>query len=273
MVAQTTAASSPPAPWSGAGRIAGPDDVARVLAAVNAAGGRRANTAALLRPVTAVDDLAERAGGAAGYLPVHPLLAPLLPWSGGLRRGATVAATGGMSLLLALLAGAMSTGGCARVVGLPSLGAVAAAEQGVPLQRLALAPHPGPDWPAVAAALLDGLDLLVVPAPTGAVDATVWRMLAARARSRGAVLVSTRTWVGCDLTLTVTRHDWAGLGTGRGRLRGHQMTVRATGRGVAFRPREVTVPVPLAGRDRLPAGERPISGVAGEVAGRAALSA
>jgi hypothetical protein len=98
-------------------------------------------------------------------------------------------------------------------------------------------------------------------------------MLAARARSRGAVLVSTRTWVGCDLTLTVTRHDWAGLGTGRGRLRGHQMTVRATGRGVAFRPREVTVPVPLAGRDRLPAGERPISGVAGEVAGRAALSA
>jgi len=77
MVAQTKAASSPPAPWSGVRRIAGPDDVARVLAAVNAGGARRANTAELLRPVAAVEDLAERAGGAAGHLPVHPLLAPL----------------------------------------------------------------------------------------------------------------------------------------------------------------------------------------------------
>jgi hypothetical protein len=235
-----------------------------VLAAVNAGGARLANTAELRRPVAAVDDLAVRAAGAAGHLPVHPLLAPLLPWSGGLRRGATVAATGGMSLLLALLAGAMSTGGCARVVGLPSLGAVAAAEHGVPLDRLALAPHPGPDWPAVAAALLDGLDLVVVAAPAGGVDATVWRMLGARARSRGAVLLSTRPWMGCDLTLTVTRHDWAGLGTGqhigRGRLRGHQMTVRATGRGAAARPREVTVPVPLPGPGRLPAAPRPVSG-------------
>ena len=77
---------------------------------------------------------------------------------------------------------------------------------------------------------------------------------------RGAVLVTTRPWVGCDLTLSVTRHDWAGLGTGRGRLRWHEMTIRATGRGAAIRPREVTVPVPLAGRDQLPAGERPASG-------------
>jgi hypothetical protein len=111
---------------------------------------------------------------------------------------------------------------------------------------------------------------VVVAAPTGAVDATVWRMLAARARSRGAVLVSTRPWVGCDLTLTITRHDWAGLGTGqhtgRGRLRGHQMTVRATGRGAAVRPREITVPVPLPGPDRLPAAQRPVSGTPAETA-------
>ena len=188
-----------------------------------------------------------------------------------------MAATGGTSLLLALLAGAMSAAGYAGLVGLPRLGAVAAAEHLVPLDQLALAPHPGPDWPAVAAALLDGLDLVVVAAPTGDVDATVWRMLAARARSRGAVLVSTRPWVGCDLTLTVTGHDWAGLGTGqhtgRGRLRGHQMTVRATGRGAAARPREVTVPVPLAGRGQLPAGERPVPVELADAAGRAALSA
>jgi len=120
----------------------------------------------------------------------------------------------------------------------------------------------------VGAALLDGLDLLVVAAPAGDVDATVWRMLAARARSRGAVLVSTRPWVGCDLTLTVTRHDWAGLGTGRGRPRWHEMTVRATGRGTAIRPRDVTVPVPLAGCDRLPAVERPVTDELTAAAGR-----
>lgn len=177
-----------------------------------------------------------------------------------------MAATGGTSLLLALLAGAMSAAGYAGLVGLPRLGAVAAAEHLVPLDQLALAPHPGPDWPAVAAALLDGLDLVVVAAPTGDVDATVWRMLAARARSRGAVLVSTRPWVGCDLTLTVTRHDWAGLGTGRGRLRGHQIAVRATGRGAAARPREITVPVPSPWPDPLPAAQRPVSGTPVETA-------
>jgi hypothetical protein len=176
MVAQPTAASSPPTPWKGARRIAGPDDVARVLAAVNAGGARRANTAALRRPVAAADDLAERAGGAAGHLPAHPLVAPLLPWPGGLRRGATVAVTGGASLLLALLAGAMSTGGWAGVVGLPSLGAVAAPStecrwNGSPLRLIPA--RTGPRW-------LDGLDLVVVAAPAGGVDATVWRMLAGR---------------------------------------------------------------------------------------------
>jgi hypothetical protein len=87
------------------------------------------------------------------------------------------------------------------------------------------------------------------------------------------VLVTTRPWVGCDLTLTVTRHDWVGLGTGRGRPRRHEMTVRTTGRGAAIRPREVTVPVPLPRRDQLPAVERPMPDELPEAAGRAALSA
>jgi len=51
------------------------------------------------------------------------------------------------------------------------------------------------------------------------------------------------------------------------------MTVRATGRGAAARPREVTVPVPLPGRDQRPAGERPSPDELAEDAGRAALSA
>lgn len=238
-----------PARWSGPGRIGSAADVDAVLAAVRAASGHRSSLAELRRPVASAADATGR--DSAGYLPVHPQLAPLLPWPGGLRRGATVAATGANSLLLTLLAGAMTAGGFAAVVGLPELGMVAAAEHHIPLPRLALVPAPGPDWPAAVAALLDGLDLVVV-ATAGDVAAGTARALAARARSRGAVLVPTRPWPGADLLLTATGHRYTGLGAGHGRIRGQEMTVQATGRGAAARPRQVTIAVPAPALDQPP---------------------
>ena len=53
----------------------------------------------------------------------------------------------------------------ARWSGCPRSASVAAAEAGVALDRLALVPHPGPDWPTVVAALLDGVDIVVAAAP------------------------------------------------------------------------------------------------------------
>jgi hypothetical protein len=100
-------------------------------------------------------------------LPVLAALEPLLP-PGGLRRGSAVAVRGSASLLLALLAGPSQEGAWCAVVGLPALGLVAAAEIGVALERLALVPDPGPDWAAVAGALLDAVDVVVV-APRGRV--------------------------------------------------------------------------------------------------------
>src|ERR1051325_2751052 len=92
-------------------------------------------------------------------LPVTPELSSLLPGHG-LRRGSTVAvaagpsapAAGGTSLLLALLSEASRQGSWCAVVGVPSLGAIAAAESGVALDRLALVPDPRPEWPPVGAA-------------------------------------------------------------------------------------------------------------------------
>src|SRR5207245_1888998 len=63
-------------------------------------------------------------------LPVLPALAPLLP-EAGLRRGSTVAVTGSVTLAMALLAGPSAAGSWGAVVGLPSLGAEAAAALGV----------------------------------------------------------------------------------------------------------------------------------------------
>ena len=85
----------------------------------------------------------------------YPAVAGLLPWPGGIRRGATVAAVGSTSLIMVLLATVMAAGSWASVVGMPAFGALAAAEVGVPLERLALVPDPGPDWPAVVSALID----------------------------------------------------------------------------------------------------------------------
>ena len=184
--------------------------------------------------------------GSERFLPVLPELRGLLP-GGGLRRGATVAVgcspVGGTTVLLGLLAGASRAGSWCAVVGVPTLGAAAAAELGVALDRLALVPNPGPDWPTVVAALLDGVDIVVAAVP-GPVAAPVASRLAARARHRGSVLVPYGRWSGADVTLDAVRARWHGLGAGRGRLRGRQLTVTARGRGAAGVPRRAEVWLP-----------------------------
>lgn len=75
-------------------------------------------------------------------LPVRADLAALLP-AGGLPRGTTIAVDGSTALLLTLLATATARGSWAAVVGMPSLGLLAASEIGVALCRLALVLAPG----------------------------------------------------------------------------------------------------------------------------------
>jgi hypothetical protein len=130
-------------------------------------------------------------------------------------------------------------------VGLPDLGLVMAAGLGISLERLALVPDPGDRWPAVAAALVDAVDIVLIRAPDRCrpVDA---RRLAARARERGAVLVPVGAgWPeGADLRLTVTADAWQGLGEGHGHLRSRPAWVAAVGRGAATRERRVRLWLP-----------------------------
>jgi hypothetical protein len=186
-------------------------------------------------------------------LPVLPPLTSLLPWEG-LRRGTTVSVSGSTSLVLALMAGPSQAGSWCAVVGLGSLGAVAAAEIGVGLDRLALVPAPGPEWPVVVAALLDALDLVVVASPTR-LPGTDERRLSARARQRGCVLVPFGEWGGADLRLSVDDATWEGLGPGHGHLQARQVTVSAEGRGAAARPRRRQLWLPAPGGGIREAGE------------------
>jgi hypothetical protein len=179
-------------------------------------------------------------------LPVLPALADLLP-EGALRRGSTVAVSG-TSLALALLAGPSQAGSWCAAVGLPSLGLVAAAEVGVALDRFPLVARPGEEWPAVVAALVEAVDVVLVCLPrhvrTG--DA---RRLVAKARERGAVLVTTGSSasLAADLRLVVSGAAWEGLGPGHGHLRARRIDVVATGRGAAARERRVSLWLPAAG--------------------------
>lgn len=195
-----------------------------------------------------------------GVLPVVPALVGLLP-DGGLRRGSVVAVLGAgpegrgsvlpgpavpgrrgaapsgtTSLLLALLAAASAAGSWAAVVGVGDLGALAAAELGVDLSRLALVPSPGPNLTGIAATLLDGMDLLAV-AGVERLSAAERSRLTARARQRGSVLLPLGPWPGADVVLRCSTARWSGAGgaagveAGRGRLRERELLVSAGGRG------------------------------------------
>lgn len=211
---------------------------------------RSAVLAGLVRRASDYADPAAGPGGVNRVLPVLPELSRVLPGRG-LRRGSTIAVStghsawpaGGSSLVLALLAEASRAGSWCAVVGVPSFGAVAATEAGISLDRLALVPNPGPEWPTVVAALVDGVDVVVAAVPAAASTSVTGR-LAARVRQRGSVLIPYGQWSGADVVLQVVRGTWEGLGQGRGRLRCRQVTVLARGRGAAARPKEITIWMP-----------------------------
>jgi hypothetical protein len=204
--------------------------------------------------------LAERArpitSSRSRLLPVVPPLAGLFP-EGGLRRGSTIMVTGDprarpgadpvgdpeagvVSLALAMVAAASAAGSWCAFAGVGDLGALAAHDLGVDLERLSLVPRPGVAWAEVTAALLEGVDLVVLRPPFPPRPAMV-RRLVARARDRRSVLVALPGRAGWpeppDLRLVVGPLRWDGAGTGEGYLRRRRLTVTAAGRRDAGRPR------------------------------------
>jgi hypothetical protein len=186
-------------------------------------------------------------GGRAPALPVAPALAAVLP--GGLRRGSTVTVTGSVSLALAAVGAASAAGAWCALVAMPAIGAEAARDFGIVLERLPLVPDPGPSWVAVVGALLDAVDIVVARTPAQLADGDI-RRLAARVRTRDAVFVpygSTRDqWPHAEVRLGVEPGGWSGIGAGHGRLRRRRVTVTAQGRGRASGTRSAPLWLPTA---------------------------
>jgi hypothetical protein len=191
-----------------------------------------------------LQQLRAKAGAArvANLVPVHPVLAPLLP-DGGLRPGAAYSVSGG-ALLLALLAEPSSAGSWCGVVGVPELGAEAARSAGVALDRLALVPQPGERWLSVVAALAEVLPVVAVRPPGRVREADAAR-LAARLRERSCVLLACGEWPRVEARLAVAEARWDGLGDGHGYLAGREVVVTAATRHTGH-PRRVRLVLPDA---------------------------
>jgi hypothetical protein len=158
-----------------------------------------------------------------------------------------------------MIAQASAQGSWVALVGLPEIGLVAADEAGVELERLAaLVPDPGDQLVAVTAALVEGLDVVVVGGGRR-IAAGDRARLTAKARQSGVVLISHGgAWPGADLEVDLVQRpgQWKGLcGGGHGRLRARRVQIRVTGRGGAHRAR--TVAVLLPGPDGTVSGVEP----------------
>jgi hypothetical protein len=179
--------------------------------------------------------------GADRFIAVDASLRGLLP--DGLARGSTVVVagdgTGRTSLVLSLLVEATRAGSWSAIVGMPAVSLAAASWLGADLGRVVVVPEPGPDVAAVAATLVDGVDVVALAVP-GGLPASMYTQLSARARNAGSVLVAMSAWPAASMVLTVQDGQWYG----RGRLRCRRLTVAVSGRGAAGRPRQGQVWLP-----------------------------
>ena len=168
-----------------------------------------------------------------------------------LQRGTTLAiagqvGAGATSLALELAAAVTATGEWAGALDLHgTIGGEAAAQAGVALDRFAVVPRVSTDrWATIAAALLEGVTLVIaeVPRHVRVGDA---RRLVARARERGSVLVAlereARWPADAGLRLQAAGGAWHGLVSGAGLLTGRARSVRVEGQGNAAQPRVVAL--------------------------------
>jgi hypothetical protein len=182
-------------------------------------------------------------------LPVTDPLVPLLP-AGSLVRGQAMSCRGiaATSLALALVAEATEAGAWLAVVDVPWLGVEAAAEIGIPLERLVRV-DPGADdnWADLTAAVLDGFEVVITRIPRR-LGAAALRRVSARVKAREAVLVvlGEPGALSADVVMESSAPVWEGVEDGWGHLRGRRVTVEASGRRVP-RPRRVDLWLPAAG--------------------------
>ncbi len=208
-------------------------------------------------------------------LPVADELVPLLTQPG-LVRGSVLAVQGpgALTLATALVADISHAGGWVAAVSLGRMGISAVAERGASLDRWAFVDEPGDTTAGVINALVGNVDVVLLAGGVRLASAHS-RRLRTRLRERGTVMISISeeragsrgagsggsdsrgagsrgissggsSAFSPDVTLTVERAAWTGIGQGHGRLRERRAEVVAVGRGAASLPRRAVLWLPDA---------------------------
>lgn len=183
-------------------------------------------------------------------LPVVDALASLLP-DGALVRGRSLGVAGpaAPSLALALCVAACAEGAWLAMIDVPTIGVEAAAELGIPLERVVRVDsgehrrNPS-KWAEIVAAAVDGFELIVAAPPPKATP-SVLRKLQTRIQHRGAVLVmlGVTGQDAVDVVMRSSAPEWEGAGEGHGHLHARRLSVEAGGRRIP-RPRRAELWLP-----------------------------
>lgn len=152
------------------------------------------------------------------------------------------------SLALACLGAAMPRGAWGAIVGMPDLGIEAARDLGVPMDRIALVPHPGRSWLDVVASLAEAMPVVLAVSP-GRVSSAEAARLAARLRQASSTLLIEGPWPNAATVVRQVRAEWEGLADGDGRIAAGSLVVEAASGGAPRLAR-----IPIAG-DELPERE------------------
>lgn len=139
-------------------------------------------------------------------------------------------------LALVCMGAAMPAGAWGAIVGLPDLGIEAARDLGVPIERVALVPHPGRAWLDVVASLAEAMPVVLAAAPAR-VSAGEAARLAARLRQASSTLLVDGPWPGAATTVRGVRAEWHGLADGDGRIAAGSLLVEASSGGAPLRAR------------------------------------
>lgn len=163
---------------------------------------------------------------ALGTLPTPAPIADLLPHHG-LVRGSTVQVSGAAALRVGLVASVTGAGGWAAIVGRPKFGLLAAAEMGADLARCAIIPDAGDDPAAVAAVLVDGVDVVLLS--LGGADVPPSRARAVTARARSVDRTTARHAYVHDSAAPINAVDISGTEGGGGSVRNGGSQDRGSG--------------------------------------------
>ncbi|MCH1884288.1 hypothetical protein [Agrococcus sp. ARC_14] len=145
------------------------------------------------------------------------------------------------SLALACMGAAMPAGAWGAIVGMPDLGIEAARDLGVPIDRVALVPHPGRSWLDVVASLAEAMPVVLAASP-GRVAPTDAARLAARLRQASSTLLIAGPWPNAATVVRSVRADWQGLDDGDGRIAAGSIVVETVAGGAPSFAR-----IPIAG--------------------------